>query len=113
MKGLEIKVRIKEVGMNYETNKSFLFDKVYVVVNGLEFAVNGSDIDAKRILKSALIDDKKKLYLYRGEDQSFEGGTPYPTYYTVIDDNEIGMKVSTRTAKNLINKKLEEGGDLS
>ena len=109
IKGLVLKIKEQQRGTDYETGKSYLFDKVYVEVNGLELQVKGADTDAKHILRDALVKGEK-LQLLRGEDGELENGRSYPTYHTVINGNEIPLKVGTRTAKNLINKKLEERG---
>ena len=56
-------------------------------------------------LRDALL-KKEVCVLQRGEDGVLEdSGRTYPTYFTVINGNEIPLKIGTRTAKNLINKK--------
>ena len=108
-KKLVLQVRKDVPGNDYQTGKKYLFDKIFVTVNGLELQVKGADTDAKNILKDAL-EKKQELHLVRGEDGVLENGRTYEQYFTVINGNEIPLKVGTRTAKNLINKILEERG---
>lgn len=108
-KKLVLQVKKNVTGTDYESGKKYLFDKVFVSINGLELQIKGADTDAKNIIKDAL-EKGQELELVRGEDGVLENGRTYEQYYTVINGNEIPVKVGTRTAKNLINKILEERG---
>lgn len=114
-KDLVLQIERGVKGKDFQTNAQFVYDQLFVEINGFHIKVKAKDDTSREMIKQALTNNQKLVLQYEditGTDEEGKEFT-YQQIFTICDDDELLLKANDITGRKKIIKFLQSNAQPS